>query len=1254
MNANVSGSGVVLAVVLAFMVSPVRAQGQGPDWENPDVIERNKEPGHSTLLPYPNPASAVKGTREASPFHQSLNGKWKFNWAPDPSKRPAEFYKPSFDVSGWKDIPVPSNWQLEGYGIPIYCNIPYSFKKDPPRVMGTPPADWPAYKHRNPVGSYRREFTVPDAWKGRQVFIHFDGVSSAFYLWVNGKKVGYSQGSRTPAEFDITAYLKDGANVLAAEVYRYSDGSYLECQDFWRLSGIFRDVYLWSAGSLHVRDFHADATLDDDYRNGVLSIKTDVRNFSGEAKKYSIEVELLDMRGRKTTSIKVEDVQAEPGANSQTAFPRITFANPAQWSAERPNLYQVLIALKDAEGEIVEVVGCKVGFRRVEIKGGQLLVNGRAIYCKGVNRHEHDPVTGHYITRESMVRDIKLMKRHNINAVRTCHYPDDPKWYDLCDQFGIYLIDEANIESHGMGYGPESLGKNPVWKKAHLDRTIRMVERDKNHPSVIIWSLGNEAGDGVNFEATSAWIHKRDPSRPVHYERAGNKPHTDIVCPMYARIASIESYGSKPQDRPLILCEYAHAMGNSVGNLQDYWTVIEKYKHLQGGFIWDWVDQGLLKTSSPSLTATDASRLAHAVKLFGRLVASDGVKALRGHAVLPDDASLDITGKALTLEAWVKPEPASTHSPIVGKGDTQYGLKVDVSGEKLEFNIFGKTAKWVTLNTPLPNDWLGKWHHVAGVYDGEELKLYIDGEVKASRKSSAPIASCGYPSNIGRNAQYPDRTFRGLIRRVRIYNKALTADELNKPGATPPTSAVLWVDFDKARKVESKAKKFWAYGGDYGDKPNDGNFCCNGLVQPDRRPNPSLMEVKKVYQNIKVLPVDLSAGRVKIHNKYIFRNLDFVAASWELACNGKVIDTGALGKLKIEADKTAETAIPLKKPKLTPGGEYYLKVVFALAADMPWADKGHVVAWDQFKMPYKVPPAPGPNVAAMAGVKLARSPDAFVVTGKGFAVTVGRKNGAVTSFKTDRVELVAAPLEPNFWRVPIDNDRGNRMPNRQGIWKNAGPARKIKSVTAEQTGPKSVRITAEASLTAGNSTWRNVYTITGDGTVKVECAIEPSGKAPNLPRVGMQLAMPAAFDTMTWFGRGPHETYMDRKTGGAVGRYSGKVADLVHPYVRPQENANRTDVRWVALTNARGIGLRAGSLSPGLFSVSAWPYTMADLSAGRHTHDLPIRGTITVNIDHKQMGVGGDNSWGARPHAEYTLPIKKYTYSFKLQAVRPR
>ena len=485
---------------------------------------------------------------------------------------------------------------------------------------------------------------------------------------------------------------------------------------------------------------------------------------------------------------------------------------------------------------------------------------------------------------------------------------------------------------------------------------------------------------------------------------------------------------------------------------------------------------------------------------------------------------------------------------------------------------------------------------------------------------------------------------------MRIHNAALSADELNKPDAAPPASAVLWLDFNAAKKTAGKPRTFWAYGGDYGDKPNSGNFCCNGLVLPDRRPNPSLLEVKKVYQNIKVVPVDLLAGRMTIRNKYTFRNLDFVTASWELTCNGQVIKNGAIGKVNVEAGKTTEITLPLPKLQLVAGGEYHLKVTFALAADMSWAPKGHVVAWDQFTMPYTVLAAPKPDVAAMAPVKLTQSPKAFTVTGKDFAVKIGRTSGAITSFTTGGVELLAGPMVPNFWRVPIDNDRGNRMPSRQGTWKNAGPGRKVTAATAEQTGPKTVRVTVRASLPVGNSTWQAIYTITGDAAVAVECTVKPAGqKLTDLPRFGMQLAMPAAFDTMAWFGRGPHETYWDRKTGAAVGLYKGNVADLLHPYVRPQENANRTDVRWVTLTNTAGVGLRAS----GLLSVSAWPYTMADLEAGRHVHDLPRRKAITVNLDHKQMGVGGDNSWGARTHPEYTLPANtSHSYTFRIQPVR--
>jgi beta-galactosidase len=559
------------------------------DWENPGMIAQNKEPAHNTLMPYLDEEKAIRCDRFQSEFFQSLNGKWSFHWVRKPEDRPRDFYKPVYDVGNWDKIQVPSNWQLVGYGIPHYMNSSYVFKKNPPFIQN----DY------NPVGSYRTGFEIPQKWQNRQVFVHFDGVESAFYLWVNGQKVGYSQGSRTPAEFQITPFLKEGKNILAVEVYRWSDGSYLECQDFWRLSGIFRNVYLFATPDVHLRDFEVQCDLDGDYKNATLVVKAKIKNYGREAVLgHSVEIDLLDGVGFPVGSETLMSDKCEylaPGAESLLKM-KADVHNPQKWSAERPDVYTVLLTLKDMEGNILEYESCRFGFREVEIKNGQLLVNGVPILLKGVNRHEHDPDSGHYVTKESMLEDIKLMKQHNINAVRTCHYPDDPQWYDLCDIHGIYLIDEANIESHGMGYKPSvTLANKPEWKRAHMDRIQRMVERDKNHPGVIIWSMGNEAGDGINFEAASEWIHRRDPSRPVHYERAELRSHTDIYCPMYARIPHLIKYAEQSRDRPLILCEYAHAMGNSVGNLVDYWDTIENYDHLQGGFIWDWVDQGIRK-----------------------------------------------------------------------------------------------------------------------------------------------------------------------------------------------------------------------------------------------------------------------------------------------------------------------------------------------------------------------------------------------------------------------------------------------------------------------------------------------------------------------------------------------------------------------------------------------------------------------------------------------------------------------------------
>jgi beta-galactosidase len=801
---------MLMCAWLSIVLMAVQAE-EPNDWENPQVIGSNKEAPHGTMMVFPDKASVIEGKRQSSPFYHNLNGQWRFNWVEKPVQRPEDFYHTDFDDSQWALIDVPSNWELQGYGIPIYLNQPYPFKKDPPHIQ----------HNYNPVGSYRTTFLVPAKWEGRQVFLHFAGVESAFYVWVNGAKVGYSQGSRLPAEFDITHYLRPGENLLAVEVYRWSDGSYLECQDFWRLSGIFRDVYLFSTPRVHIRDFEVKTDLDDSYRDADLDVEVKLVNFDSQTTQgLSVEAILVDPFENREYTIAESPAFSIDKEHSQSFL--IRMRNPRKWTAETPDLYTLVLVLRNDQGKVLEYTGCKVGFREVEMRGGQLLINGRPVLFKGVNRHEHDPITGHYVSRASMIRDIEIMKRFNINAVRTCHYPDHPDWYDLCDQYGIYLIDEANIESHGMGYRPEvTLGNNPAWKKAHLDRIERMVERDKNHPSVVIWSMGNEAGDGVNFVAGSDWIHKRDPSRPVHYERALLREHVDIYSPMYMRIEGLKRYVSKPQKRPLILCEYAHAMGNSVGNLQDYWDVIEAEPQLQGGFIWDWVDQAL----------------------------------------------------------------------------------------------YAKTS------------------------DG---------------------------------------------------------------------------------------RPFFGYGGDFGDVFNDGNFLCNGLIQPDRRPNPHLWEVKKVYQNIKVRPVDAAAGKFLVENKHFFSNLFNFNILWDLMADGKSIQSGELEPLDLPPGQSMDIAIPFNRPEAAASSEFHLMIKFVLSEDELWAEKGHILAWDQFELPIAGSVLPVVDPAGLPGLTLSDTPKHFAITGSGFEVRIGKGSGALESYQKEGDELMASPLVPNFWRAPIDNDNGNR------------------------------------------------------------------------------------------------------------------------------------------------------------------------------------------------------------------------------------
>ncbi|MHC4266176.1 MAG: beta-galactosidase, LacZ type [Planctomycetota bacterium] len=1048
----------------------------GNDWENPEIISINKETGHCTLVPYSDVKTAWESEREKSPYYKSLNGKWKFKWVSRPSERPVEFYKLDYEVERWDEIEVPSNWQLKGYGVPIYTNVTYPFKFNPPTVINENPPEFTSAKLNNPVGSYRREFVIPNGWNNRQVYIHFDGVKSAFYLWINGDKVGYSQGSMTPAEFNITKFLREGKNVLAVEVYRWSDGSYLEDQDMWRLSGIYRDVYLFSVPDVHIFDFFVQTDLDEEYRDARLIIRPKLKSYKEtNLKEWTVQGQLYDAKGKAIFPKPLEVEAGEivrawfGGQNEPVQYDMLTgeVKNPTKWTADTPYLYTLVLALVAPGNNVVEAESCKVGFREVEIRKGQLLINGEKVLLKGVNRHEHDPDHGRAIPVSRMMEDIKILKQNNINAVRTSHYPNHPKWYELCDEYGIYLIDEANLETHQAG---AYFSNQPQWQTAFVDRAVRMVERDKNHPSVIMWSLGNESGCGPNHAAMAGWIHDYDPTRPIHYEGAQgdpkDPPYVDMRSRMYTRIWDLEEMLENKQDLlPIVLCEYAHAMGNSVGNFNKYWDLIEQDNRIIGGFIWDWVDQGL-------------------------------------------------------------------------------------------------------------------------------------------------------------------------------------------------------------RKKSEDGKDFWAYGGDFGDVPNDGNFCCNGLVQPDRKPNPHLYEVKKVCQYIKVEPVDLLAGKIKIRNKYDFLSLDFVDVHWDLSADGEVLIKGKIEGLSLKPDEEIGVTCGFEKPVLAADTEYWLNVIFTLKEDASWADKGYVVAWEQFKMPFEIPPAEDIDVTQMDGLKLEESEERVTVTGKDFLVAIGKKSGVIESFKisgeertvsvirggeteqSDRIvykELMMSPLVPNFWRAPIDNDRGNRMPKMLAVWKEAGRKREITNIETTQLSEQAVKIEVEMALVTVDSEYSATYTIFGNGDIVVEVNFIPGKELPDLPRFGMQMQMSRSYNQMSWYGRGPHESYCDRKTSAAVGVYSGTVSEQTHLYVRPQENGNKIDVRWATLTNTEGKGLLI--VGEPLLNVSAWDYTMEALEKAEHIHELPRGKTVTLNIDYQQMGVGGDDSWGARTHEEFRLPAMKYSYSFRLKAL---
>jgi beta-galactosidase len=985
----------LMLVALLTLVLEASAQTTN-DWENPHVLGINKLPYHATLqLP-----SKEKECKEIV----SLDGQWYFHWSRKPEERPADFYRENYDVSQWGKIAVPGNWQMQGYGTPIYININYPFVKARPSVTAEPPQDWTAYENRNPVGSYVQFFDVTKEMLQQNLILHFGGVHSAFYVWVNGKRVGYSQNSMSPAEFDVTKYLKAGKNKLAVEVYRWSDGSYLEDQDMWRLSGIFRPVQLWVRPQTHICDYKVTSDLNSDFSQATIHANISLCQTGKKAAK-DLRV-VFKMDGREL----VGNVKSLLAGDTTTIALNLPLEHPRLWSAEKPNLYPFSIELQDMKGAVIEHFDYHLGVKKVEIVGEVFKINGKNVKLRGVNRHDHHPRTGRYVDDATYELDIRLMKQANVNFLRTSHYPDREYLYELCDRYGIYVMDEANHETHGYGYANREMGEDPEFKDAHVDRATSLVQRDRNHPCVILWSLGNEGAVGPNIEAMYNKVKELDTTRPPFFD--SDHRYSDIYDDSYLYPDELRERAQRVTDKPFMMREYAHAMGNSMGNLQEYWDVVYADSSICGLAVWDWVDQGIAK-------------------------------------------------------------------PI----------------------------------------------------DGSPLR---------------------------------------------------------------PSS-----------KLQKEEDEFWAYGGDFGDKPNDGPFCINGLIAPDRTPHPHYYEVQYVYQPLKFVYED---GNVRIINRDFFTDVD-------------------------EYEITYDT--------IRYFNETLLNVSARLKEDKPWAQKGFVVAREQFV----TKPSSFPTTLTGTPAESRQEDGGVLVTTNQGSVMIDN-TGAITSWMLDGKQMLQAPLEPYFWKPENDNQGAAGFARRVAVWQEAATQRTVHSYRAE-VDESTLKIVYDISLPIG-ADLTLTYAFTAEGRIMVNMDYIPTATdIPLMPKFGMRMRLPADYTDINYYGRGPWENYPDRKGSAFLGRYQMPLSDYMTEYVHPQDNGNRCDVRWFEIAGS-SRKLRIEGCQP--LCIRAWDYGEEDLGVG-HPYELQRGKFVNLNIDLSVHGVGGTDTWGKRTLPQYTIDGNQaHHYGFILSA----
>ena len=1223
-------------------------------WEDPAVFEIGQTAPHAFFIPYDVADDAIKNKK--SPNYLLLNGQWKFRLFETPEQVPADFSTPKFDVEEWGEITVPSNWQMEGFDHPKFRNIALTFESNPPKI--------PDYF--NPTGCYKLKFEMPKTWSEKEIFLRFEGVKSAAYIWVNGKRVGYNEGGFEPAEFNITPFIVKGENDLAVEVLRFCDGAYLENQDMWRLSGIFRDVKLYAKPKTYIHDYYVVTDFDNQYKDASLNLDFDIENTLADSVSGTIEVDVFDGAGRSilkdgalSGSFSIDTFSAQKIKISTLII------DPLKWSVEYPNLFTMLVQLKDSNGAILEVFAKKIGFREVEYKNKILTINGVPVKLNGVNSHMHHPEHGQAVPLETLRKDLLLMKQFNINCVRTCHYPPTPEYIDMANELGMYIFDEVGDETHAN----EWLSERSEWTEMYRDRSRKLVYRDRNEPSVIVWSAGNESGSGNNIHEVIKTGKAIDPSRPA-WMYGGNDfyiPFEDIVGPRYWIPIDVKNLAEGKvlpvnDIRASFMDEYLAATGNGLGGLDEYWELIWKYPRLSGGAIWDWISPGV---KTPHWILHDLSPAKNDGQIMGRPEFIDGKNGrglqFSGHDDWVEfyrNPSLDITGKQLAIGFWVKPSKIPQPNTFITKGKHGYGIIME-NAETLEFYIH--SGKRISAKAKVAGDFYDNWHFVAGIYDGSKLMLYIDDKLVAQTGFSGNISDTPFPLCVGREAETHDQgEFSGrlsemIIDDLKVFNKTVSLEELK----TKPENAVLALDFE----TDEKDGDFYAVG--LGGRTY-------GIIWPDRTIQPEIYQIKKSAQPVKIEPVDVENGKVKITNRHQFKNLKELTGLWQLTVDGDTIQRGFF-EVDLPAGQSVVDSIPFRMPKIEEGTECLLTVSFLQKGKTEWAPDGYEIAFDQ--MVVQTPVYAKEEKVQKNSISIAENENEIVVSGSNFKYVMSKKTGSFSSLQFNGTEYLEGGPVFNVWRAPLANDIdpwgseafkdrnytpgfGRSIDNQL---RTLGMRDLVPEVDELEVTKKADKVVVRIKAFSNSSlppnrimnSWngssafeRNeIWTIAADGTIGLTQEIIPHGTMPDmLQKIGLQFQLPKQFKQVEWYGRGPFENYPDRKTGAKIGHFKSDADQMYEPYIIPQEYGNRCDVRWLKVQNAEGKGLLIKGGEAVNFSLHK--FTTDNLDRAFYTYQLQDAPNTILNVDYEVTGVG---ETATRQLQRYrVLPgYKKYTLTIK-------